>query len=130
MASNFKWKQDTRYVHIWFWPLCLLALPNMWTIMENVCSFGDAAIHTVDTESGDMFIAGTDGPDPVAISMDGQVLWKSEVNNPEIYGPYEITPEGNQILVKYESGMEEGYKLVAFDANGLLLSVHTEENGR
>ena len=109
--------------------LDLLSGKERWCVTTGNCPMGNAGAVAVD-ENGTVYIAGTDGPDPVAISMDGKVLWKSDVNNPEIYGPYEITPEGNQILVKYESGMEEGYKLAAFDENGRLLSVHTEESGR
>ena len=48
----------------------------------------------------------------------------------EIYGPYEITAENGNVLVKYESGLENGYKLVTLDGNGKLVSVreeHTEQ---
>ena len=77
---------------------------DMWTIMENVCSFGDAAIHTVDTESGDMFIAGTDGPAPIAVNCEGYVMWKAEIDDPDVYGPYEIILNPYDIQVNYESG--------------------------
>ena len=85
---------------------------EMWTLMENVCSFGDAAIHTVDTDSGNMYIAGTDGPAPIAVNCDGYVLWQSEIEDPDIYGPYEILLNPYDIQVNYESG-----KTVKLDYN-------------
>ena len=109
--------------------LDLLSGKERWCVTAGNCPMGNAGAVAVD-EEGTVYVAGTDGPDPVAISMEGRVLWRADVNNPEIYGPYEIVPEGNQIHVKYESGMADGYKLATFDANGLLLSVHTEETGR
>jgi hypothetical protein len=109
--------------------LDLLSGKERWCVTAGNCPMGNAGAVAVD-ENGTVYVAGTDGPDPVAVSMEGSVLWKSAVNNPEIYGPYEIIPEGNQIHVKYESGMADGYKLATFDANGLLLSVHTEETGK
>ena len=92
---------------------------EMWSLMENVCSFGDAAVHTVDTDSGNMYIAGTDGPSPIAVNCDGYVLWQSEIDDPEIYGPYEILLNPYDIQVNYESG-----KTVKLDyATGAVIDV-------
>ena len=92
---------------------------EVWSLMENVCSFGDAAVHTVDTETGNMYIAGTDGPAPIALNCDGYVLWESEIDDPEIYVPYEILLNPYDIQVNYESG-----KTVRLDyATGAIIGV-------
>ena len=41
---------------------------------------------------------------------------------------YEITVDNDAILVKYESGMTDGYKLVTLDSNGQLISVRNQKN--
>ena len=90
---------------------------------------GNATATAVD-EEGTVYLAGTDGPDPIAISLSGKVLWKSALDDPEIFSPYEIAVDRGNVLVKYESGMENGYKLVTLDGNGKLVSVreeHTEQ---
>ena len=70
-----------------------------------------------------MYFAGTDGPAPVAVSADGQVLWKSKVKDPEVYGPYEIELGSDEIRVKYASGLESGYKLVSLEYNGTVIGI-------
>lgn len=102
--------------------LDLLSGKERWCVTVANCPMGNAAATAVD-DKGTVYLAGTDGPDPVAISLAGEVLWKSSIDNPEIYGPYEITPENGNLLVKYESGMENGYKLVTLDGSGMLISV-------
>ena len=87
---------------------------------------GNAAAVAVD-ENGTVYLAGTDGPDPVAISLDGRVLWQSSIGNPDVYGPYEITLQNNTVQVKYECGMSNGYKLVTFDNSGTLLSIRNQK---
>ena len=106
--------------------LDLLSGKERWCVTTANCPMGNAAATAVDKE-GTVYIAGTDGPDPVAISIDGKVLWQSTVNNPDVYGPYDITVENGSILVKYESGMTDGYKLVTFDSSGQLISVRNQK---
>ena len=109
--------------------LDLLSGKERWCVTVANCPMGNAAATAVDS-SGTIYLAGTDGPDPIAISLGGKVMWKSELEDPEIYGPYEITAENGNVLVKYESGLENGYKLVTLDGNGKLVSVreeHTEQ---
>ena len=66
-----------------------------------------------------MYIAGTDGPSPIAVNCDGYVLWQSEIDDPEIYGPYEILLNPYDIQVNYESG-----KTVKLDyATGAVIDV-------
>lgn len=91
---------------------------EMWTLSKTACPLGDAAVCTVGENTGIMYIAGTDGPDPVAISSDGDVLWKSDIDDPEVYGPKEIVLNPHDISVSYESG-----KLVSLGYDGEVLSI-------
>ena len=89
-----------------------------WTLRKNECSLGDAAICTIGENTGIMYIAGTDGPDPTAISSEGTVLWRAEIDDPEVYGPTDIRLNSNEIEVIYESG-----KKVTLEYNGDLISI-------
>ena len=106
--------------------LDLLSGKEKWCITVGNCPMGNAAAVAVD-ENGTVYLAGTDGPDPVAISLDGRVLWQSSIGNPDVYGPYEITLQNNTVQVKYECGMSNGYKLVTFDNSGTLLSIRNQK---
>ena len=105
--------------------LDLLSGKEKWSVTVGNCPMGNAAAVAVD-ENGTVYLAGTDGPDPVAISLDGRVLWKSDLGSAEIYDPYEIIVSKGKINVKYKSGLDTGYRLVTFDTAGQLLSVRTE----
>lgn len=108
--------------------LDLLSGKEKWSLTTGTCPMGNAAAITVDKE-GTIYIAGTDGPDPVAVLIDGQVLWKSDVGDPTVYGPYEIEVQNGSVMVKYDSGMEDGYKLVTFSAaTGELISIRNQRN--
>lgn len=102
--------------------LDLLSGRELWTLSAGACPLGDAAAFAVG-EDGIMYFAGTDGPAPVAVSSDGQVLWKSKVKDPEVYGPYEIELGSDEIRVKYASGLESGYKLVSLEYNGTIIGI-------
>ena len=91
---------------------------EVWTIMKDECSIGDAAVITIDDESGIMYVAGTDGPDPVAIDADGRIMWRSDVGDPEVFEPQEIILNPTDIKVIYGSG-----KIVMLEYNGELISV-------
>ena len=95
----------------------LLSGKDKWTVSVANCPMGNAAAVAVD-DNGVIYIAGTDGPDPVAITLDGHVLWQSDIEDPDIYDPYEMEIKNNLILVKYKSGKENGYKLVTLDNTG------------
>lgn len=91
---------------------------EMWTLRKDVCPLGDAAACTVDTDTGLIYIAGTDGPAPVAITSEGFIYWRSEIKDPEVYGPKEIRLNKDDITVIYESG-----KIVKLDYEGGLLTI-------
>lgn len=100
----------------------LLSGGERWTITSGNCNLGDAVAIAVGSD-GKMYIAGSDGPDPVAISQEGRVIWMSDVGDPNVYGPYEITVKADMINVKYHSGMKDGYIMASFDHTGELLSI-------
>ena len=106
--------------------LDLLSGKERWSVTTGNCPMGNAAAVAVD-DNGTVYIAGTDGPDPVAISLDGRVLWQSAVNNPDVYSPYEIQVQNGNVLVKYECGLTDGYKLVTLDSNGQLVSIRSQK---
>ena len=91
---------------------------DIWTLEKGNCPLGDAAVFANDEMTGTVYIAGTDGPDPVAISSAGFILWRSETDNPDVYGPKEIRLNPNDIEVTYESG-----KVVTFDYTGETIRV-------
>lgn len=96
--------------------LDLLSGNERWTITTGSCDLGDAAITAVDDE-GTMYIAGADGPDPVAVTQEGRVLWKSETGHPEIEHPFDIKLKKSSIEIKY-GDPEDVYYIVSFDNMG------------
>lgn len=91
---------------------------EMWTLTKDICPLGDAAVYAVNENTGTMYIAGTDGPAPVAISSEGIVYWRAEISDPEVHGPTEIKLNEKDISVVYDSG-----KTVKLDYDGELLTI-------
>ncbi len=105
--------------------LDLLSGKERWCITTAKCPMGSAA-HAVD-ENGTVYMTCTDDKNLAAVSLDGQILWQSEVSDPELSGPYDINIEDGNILVKYHCGMENGYRLVTFDDDGRMLNIREHE---
>jgi len=91
---------------------------EVWTLPNTVCPLGDAAVYAIGEETGILYVTGTEGPDPVAISAEGNVLWRSEIDDPEVYGPTEIKLEQYQIEVFYKSG-----KTVYLEYSGQVIGI-------
>ena len=91
---------------------------EVWTIRQGECTFGDASVITVGEDTGILYIAGTYGPDPIAISSEGTILWRAEIDDPEVFEPKEIVLNANNIEVTYNSG-----KLVTLEYSGDLISI-------
>lgn len=84
-----------------------------WTLGEDVVSLGGSLSCAV-AEDGTMYIGGYYGPDPVAISMDGKVLWQSSAEYGEQDGytmdffwlyDLELVPDG--LLATYDMGVDD-----------------------
>ena len=88
----------------------LLDGTEVWTIRKGECTFGE--------DTGILYIAGTNGPDPIAVSSEGTILWRSEIDDPEVYDPSGIVLNANSIEITYKSG-----KVVTLEYNGDLISV-------
>ena len=97
--------------------LDLITGSEVWTLPKNECSLGNAAV-TKTSDRGIMYITGTDGSDPVAITSDGVVLWEAEIMDPDVYWPEEIVLNDNDLEVLYESG-----KKVILAYNGDVIDV-------
>lgn len=91
---------------------------EQWELPKDVCPLGDCAVVTSGANTGILYVTGSDGPDPIAISAEGNVLWRSVIDDPEIYGPTEIILNPNDIEIHYECG-----KAVKLEYNGELISI-------
>lgn len=113
--------EPTVYVYDEGYGLSMLDLMDgteVWTILREDCTFGDAAVTAIGEDNGTLYVAGTDGPHPIAVSAEGTILWRSEVDDPEVYEPTKIILNANDIEVIYDSG-----KIVVLEYNGDLVSV-------
>ena len=99
----------------------LLSGSERWTITIGNCDLGDAAAVAVDDE-GTMYITGSGGPDLVAVTQEGRILWKADTEDAEISQPREIKLKKTGIEVTYEDP-ETGSQVVTFDYMGDLISV-------
>jgi len=87
----------------------------VWTLTPDQVRLGAGQAHFVD-EQGRMYISGYDGPDPVCIDMDGNVLWKASAGSDDIFWPYQITVTDEGVVTEYEN-MGEGSGRVVYDLN-------------
>lgn len=85
-----------------------------WYLKENL---GGDITSAVDTD-GTMYIAGFYGPDPVAVSAEGKLLWSSDCGDEDIYWPYQIRVFEDSIVTDYDSGNEDGHYVVCYDKTG------------
>ena len=91
---------------------------EVWTIPRDECSFGNASATAAGQESGVLYIAGKDGPDPIAVDADGTILWRADIDDPEVFEPKGIVLNPDGIEVKYGSG-----KTVILDYDGTVVSI-------
>ena len=86
---------------------------DIWMLGEDAVSLGGSLSHAVGAD-GTMYIGGYYGPDPVAISMDGKVLWQffAEYGEQDGYTmdffwlyDLELVPDG--LLATYDMGMDD-----------------------
>ncbi len=103
--------------------LDLMEGTEQWTLSRANCPLGDCAVVKVGENTGILYIAGTDGPDPLAITSMGSVLWRSEIDDPEVYGPLEIHLNPHDIDIDYQSGHR-----VKLEYNGELISIEEADS--
>jgi len=97
--------------------LDLITGSEIWTLPKGECFLGNAAVAKT-SDTGIMYITGTDGPDPVAITSDGIVLWESEILDPDVYWPEDIVLNDDDLEILYESG-----KKVTMAYNGEVMDI-------
>ena len=103
--------------------LDLLSGKERWVLTSGDCSLGDGAAAAVG-ENGNIYIAGTDGPDLTAVSPEGSVLWSVPDDDPGLFDPAEINLNPDTIQVRYRSGMEKASILATYDYAGELIESH------
>ena len=80
--------------------------PADWTLSRDQVYLGDLAAYVSGEDTGILYAAGSYGPDPVAISNEGNILWHSDIGlEGETIQYMELTD--NCIEVRYESGSME-----------------------
>ncbi len=93
-----------------------------WMLPKETVDLGGSISHAV-AEDGTMYIGGYYGPDPVAISVNGEVLWQADARH-DAYWMYEIAIENEAVIATYECIDEhEAAGRIGFDFNGELLWV-------
>ena len=102
--------------------LDLLSGTERWTLTVGTCNLGNAAVTAVSS-NGTMYITGSDGPRPVAITQNGSVVWKSYYVNADLYDPFEIKLKTDAIDVKYRSGLDAGYRIASLDYTGEMIGI-------
>ena len=91
---------------------------EQWLISRNSCFLGDAGVVTSGANTGILYIAGTAGPDPVAISAEGNILWQSEIDDPELGLPVSIVLKPNSIEIEYDTN-----QFVSLEYNGEVIGI-------
>lgn len=95
---------------------------EIWFLTKETVNLGGSISHAV-AEDGTMYIGGYYGPDPVAISVDGEVLWHGDPRH-DAYWLYEITIAEDGIIAVYDCIDEhETAGQVTFGFDGTMLSV-------
>ncbi|MBO4299194.1 MAG: hypothetical protein J5602_01910 [Clostridia bacterium] len=74
----------------------------LWTLARQDVWLG-ASLSCAMTEDGTMYIGGYYGPDPVAIDVDGRVLWQADSGSDDIFWLYEIELTDEGVAAHYDS---------------------------
>ncbi len=82
--------------------LDLLTGREKWSLGTEEVDLGGSICWAV-SENGTLYIGGYYGPDPVAISLDGAVLWEAESGDDDLYWLNSITLTEQGVLASYES---------------------------
>ena len=101
---------------------------DLWTLGDDVVSLGGSLSCAVG-EDGTAYIGGYYGPDPVAISVDGELLWQSS----SVYGEgdgyplefwwlYELELGPDGLIATYDMSADELGGQVLYGLDGQLLS--------
>lgn len=93
-----------------------------WTLSTGKVDLGESISHAV-TEDGTMVIGGYLAPDPVAIDINGSVLWQSNVGSDDIFWLDGIKLDSKGVAAHYDHLMGEGSGWVLFGWDGKRLNI-------
>ncbi|MDO4867192.1 MAG: SH3 domain-containing protein [Clostridia bacterium] len=97
----------------------------LWTLSRDTVHLGASISRAVDA-GGTMYIGGYYGPDPVAIDMNGNVLWQSDSGSDDIFWLYSMELRDNGIACHYGSMGESDSGWVLYDFNGQVVEITSD----
>lgn len=89
----------------------------VWELPIEKTRLGASISHAIDGY-GTMYIGGFYGPDPVAISREGEVLWQANTGREDIYWLHEIELDENDGVIATYDVIGDGSGRVCFGWNG------------
>lgn len=114
------WEQDPRVcifnAEYGMTMIDLLSGDILWEISYEDLMAGGSLAYAVG-DDGTIYCAGYYDYGPMAISADGEILWRNDPGNPDICWIHTIQIEDGNVVVDYVTGNEEGNDIVAFDMN-------------
>lgn len=98
----------------------------LWTLSNDVSGLHGGLCWAV-AQDGTMYCGGFYGPDPVAISRDGMVLWRADADSEDAYWLYEIRVEDDIIACHYDHLIDEDAGWIYYArADGAKLGIERE----
>lgn len=101
--------------------ICMLELFTgelLWEKENDNIGLGGSICYDV-SQDGIVYCSGYYDDGPMAIDVNGNVLWRATPNDPDIYWPYDIEVLDNgDIEVTYAGGNTDENTVVVFDKNG------------
>ena len=85
-----------------------------WIIPAKELQMSGCISYVVDDSTGMIYMCGYYGPDPVAISPDGDIRWRADADNDDIYWPYHLSLENGVVVTRYGGYCEYGEFVVAY----------------
>ena len=90
---------------------------TLWTLPTSDVNLGASISYAIDGY-GTMYIGGYYGPDPVAVSREGEVLWQANTGREDIYWLYKIELDANDGVIGTYDAIGDGSGRVCFGWNG------------
>ena len=96
-----------------------------WQLTPEDVDLGASLSYALASD-GTMYIGGYYGPDPVAIDMAGNVLWRASAGSDEIYWLYELRIQADCLAAHYDMLVDGESGWVYFDCNGRMLGTERD----
>ena len=97
----------------------------LWTLKRDKLPIDGSLIHAV-ADNGAMALGGWFGPDPIAVDMDGNVLWRSDSGSDDTFWLYEIQLRSDCIAARYEHLIDEDEGWVYYGYDGKTLGIERD----